>query len=757
VRNQPDIESIHDELLRPTASPLRIFLRVLASAVLAVLLLQRDAPVGLLGAWFAVNTAIDVALASLAVRFRNGFCRVDTWHSALVARAALGGLLYGVAPLLVPSGERSIDVWLLVLWISSAQLIASMLITAASRIVAPVTLLSITVPAAVLMFLAGGASPLSDRALLAVLMIVGTPPAVVAQRALYDRVFDAVSLRSLNANLMQDVAARGALAATVLNTAGTAIFTVDGAGAIRMANPAAAALTAAPPEALIGRNIAEVLPESGPGLTGEADLYRLDGTTVRVQADVRSLDAGGTDDIRYVVTAKELVDRRTAEARLRYQAMHDDLTGLPNRAALMARAERAAASAKRSGTGYGLVRFDLVDLPTPADVHGAVDPDELLRVVAERLAASVRASDTVARVGDREFVLLAEDVPSAMETARLAGRLLSSMNEPIEVGGVPLGRATVSVGVAFSDAGAAAPEKLLIEAEEAVAQSRLGGTGRVTLLDKGQRTFVDEQQRLEAEIRTAIERDEMELWAQPIVRLDDEQPVAVELLVRWSRDGNMVSPALFIPVAEQSDLILELDRMVVRKALETLERWGEVPETSGLTVGVNISGRHLTNADLAADLAVLLAERPLVDPRRLLIEITETHVGADALTTSRQLGAVRALGAQVAIDDFGTGYASLTALQAVPATELKIDRSFVALLDGDDPDEQYRAASIVQACSQLAQAFGLVVVAEGIETEAQERLAYELGCSLGQGYAFCRPLPIPEAEAWLRGRVVVPS
>ncbi|MEU2349894.1 EAL domain-containing protein [Modestobacter sp. NPDC049651] len=435
--------------------------------------------------------------------------------------------------------------------------------------------------------------------------------------------------------------------------------------------------------------------------------------------------------IREIVAAGR---RRTElQQELAHQAAYDSLTGLANRAHVLELIGAAMHRARRSGTQLALLALDLDGFKAVNDTFGHQAGDEVLRVVAQRMRAVVRVGDTVGRLAGDEFVVLVEPLEESGELLDLGDRLIAAVAAPISVGGreVTVG---VSIGAAVSSDGGTDADALLHHADAATYRAKTAGRGRVELFDEALRRQLDEQACLEDAVRTGLAAGEFVLHYQPVLALSTGRLLGYEALIRWERPGyGLVPPDLFIPVAEQSTLICEVGRWVLGEATRQLAAWRAAdPAAAELTVAVNVSGRQLASPGVVDDVAAALAASGL-PASALVVEITET-VLVDRLSTAERLAELRALGVGVSIDDFGTGYTSIGQLQHLSVDTLKIDRSFVS---SPGPG----TVELVRLMINAAHAFGLTVVAEGIEDAEQLALLERLACDAGQGYLFSKPRP----------------
>jgi diguanylate cyclase (GGDEF)-like protein/PAS domain S-box-containing protein len=432
------------------------------------------------------------------------------------------------------------------------------------------------------------------------------------------------------------------------------------------------------------------------------------------------------------------IERAGREADALHRALHDPLTGLPNRDLFADRLQFALARARRGGQWPAVLIADLDQFKFVNDSLGHPAGDELLRVLAPRLADSLRTIDTVARFGGDEFVVLCDGVEDELEAMMLARRLAEVAEAPVDVAGSPV-RVTASVGVTMAGPGSDV-ESLIRDADTALYRAKVRGRGRCELFDAPMRAEVTARLELEIGLREALEEGRVALHYQQMVDLRSGRPIALEALMRWTHPvRGPVSPTEFIPVAEESGLIVPLGRWALREACAQTVALGAV----GLPVSVNVSPRQLSHPGLVADVEAALADSGL-EPRRLWLELTESVLLDAHDSPLSTLTELKALGVMLLLDDFGTGYSSLARLQRFPLDILKIDRSFVAEMTTNP-----RAAALVTAVVTMAAALGLLVMPEGIETEAQREALLDLGCSNGQGYLFSRPVPAGELAGLL--------
>jgi diguanylate cyclase (GGDEF)-like protein len=479
----------------------------------------------------------------------------------------------------------------------------------------------------------------------------------------------------------------------------------------------------------------------------------LDDTT-----EIEVLPADGAsfqDDHRFIlqaltsVAATALANAEFQE-RLAFQAFHDPVTQLPNRALFLDRLRHAQERMARLSTMYALVFIDLDRFKVVNDSLGHAAGDDLLVQVAGRLQGSLRLGDTLGRFGGDEFVALLEDLNSEPEALAVAERLLASLSEPMCLGERQI-IVTASAGVVLGNGTHLGPEECIREADVAMYRAKARGGGCFEVfhheLERGALPRLD----LEIDLRRAISEGELEVHYQPVMRTRGPV-VGVEALVRWRHpQRGLVSPGEFIPLAEETGLILPLGRFVLEQACRQVGEWQRLhPELSGLVASVNLSPRQFRQADLDRQVAAAL-ERSGLAPGSLCLEVTEGVMVEDVEAATSTLNGLKALGVSISVDDFGTGYSSLSYLKRFPLDYVKIDRSFVAGLDEKVDSE------IVRSVIRLAAAIGISVVAEGVETAEQLDRLEALGCPLVQGFFLARPQPAADIEALLLAATKAPA
>ena len=428
------------------------------------------------------------------------------------------------------------------------------------------------------------------------------------------------------------------------------------------------------------------------------------------------------------VFGEEVTERKQVEGRLLHQAMHDPLTGLPNRHLFMQRLGSALVRYHRhDGDLFAVLFLDLDRFKVVNDSLGHHVGDELLQVVGDRLRASVRSGDTVARFGGDEFAVLLEELDNLDEATHIAERLGQAVAAPINLSGYEV-FSSASIGIALCSAGLDRPEYLLRNADVAMYRAKGSGTRRYEVFDRAMHAQALERLQMETDLRRALVRGEFRLRYQPIVSLSRGTITGVEALLRWDHtERGLTSPGDFIPVAEETGLIVPLGAWVLGEACRQLAEWRREFPAARIALSVNLSAKQFGQADLVERIRAALDEAGL-DPRHLKLEITESAIIDHPGSAGAMLRQLKEQGIQVQMDDFGTGYSSLSSLHSLPLDALKIDRSFVSRLP-DDP----ATMQLVRTIALLARGLDLAVVAEGVETQAQLDEVRAMGCDYAQG------------------------
>ena len=529
----------------------------------------------------------------------------------------------------------------------------------------------------------------------------------------------------------------------------------DEFGIFRYVGPAAEALLGYPPEDLLGLPLlnqveageraqvgrAMELLAANPGSvhTIELRLCTRDGRVRLVEAVCQNLvedpDVGGL-----VWNGRDVTDRRAFEDELSRQALHDPLTGLPNRMLLLNRLTEALRSEPGSESSVSVILVDLDGFKNVNDALGHPAGDELLRIAAQRLLGCVREGDTAARLGGDEFAVLAGHSPHAVAVGR---RIVDILSQPFTLAGQEV-RVSASIGIAHHQ-GSEAAEDLLRDADIAMYVAKNRGSGRVEVFEPAMGVRALRRISLQQQVARAVDLGEIEVHYQPIIDLKTSRPTTLEALARWRRPDRSLVPAdVFIPIAEQTGAIIEIGREVLRQACHAVQMWRRtVPGHSDLGVAVNVSAHQVLSGRLVEHVAEALGDSGM-PPSALTLEITESTALEDPDRVAAEFALLRRLGVRIAVDDFGSGYSSLGMLMRLTVDVLKIDST---LLDFDTT----RQGSLVTAVAELGRTLGLTVVVEGVETPDHLARAFEAACDAAQGYHFSRPLAFEDVPGFFDG------
>jgi diguanylate cyclase (GGDEF)-like protein/PAS domain S-box-containing protein len=450
----------------------------------------------------------------------------------------------------------------------------------------------------------------------------------------------------------------------------------------------------------------------------------------------------------YVSTFNDITANKSAEDEIRNLAFYDPLTHLPNRRLLMDRLQQAIASYSRSKREGALLFIDLDNFKSLNDTLGHSMGDLLLQQVGQRLESCVRDGDTVARLGGDEFVVILEDLSdqsleAAAQTETIGEKILSRLNQPYQLGTHEY-RSTPSIGATLFHSQQHDTEDLMIQADIAMYQAKNAGRNTLRFFDPKMQENINARAKLEDALRNALIRKEFQLHYQ--IQLDiSNRPLGAEVLIRWNHpELGFVSPAQFIPLAEETGLMLPIGEWVIATACAQLKTWQSDVLTQGLVLSVNVSAKQFRQADFAEQVKGIIY-RHGINPSRLKIELTESMLIEDVENTISTMNSLKALGVQFSLDDFGTGYSSLQYLKRLPLDQLKIDQSFVRDIATDDNDK-----AIVRTIIAMANSLNLDIIAEGVETEEQRRLLQNKGCRHFQGYLFSKPVPVGQFEALIK-------
>jgi diguanylate cyclase (GGDEF)-like protein len=471
-----------------------------------------------------------------------------------------------------------------------------------------------------------------------------------------------------------------------------------------------------------GDYIVELMEDVAAGKTSNGIVKSADG---RVFSIVRNPIAGGG----WIATHEDITDRQRAEERIVHMARHDALTDLPNRLMLRERLDHELKRVKR-GECLAVLCLDLDHFKSVNDTLGHPIGDELLKVVAERLRRCTREPDTIARLGGDEFAIIMTGMERPTDAVALAKRIRESITKPYHIDGHQI-LADISIGISLAPMDASEPDQLLKNADMALYGAKGDGRGTYRFFEPEMDSRMRARRDLEMDLRSALVNAEFELYYQPLVNLKSNEITAFEALVRWNHPvRGLISPADFIPVAEETGLIIPLGEWVLRRACEETAKW-----PAHIKVAVNLSPAQLKSRNLTQLVVSALAESGMA-PNRLQLEITETVLMHNTFNTLATLHQLRELGVQIAMDDFGTGYSSLSYLRSFPFDKIKIDRSFIQdLANGAEP------LAIVHAVAGLAKSLNMISTAEGVETQQQLDQLQSVGCTEMQGYLFSHARP----------------
>ena len=500
---------------------------------------------------------------------------------------------------------------------------------------------------------------------------------------------------------------------------------------------------------------------SGQGQRLEYRIHHKNGTLRIVESTVNAIRNADGEVEKLVIVNRDITERKRAEEMLAHSALHDGLTNLPNRALFLDRLQRLFTLFRRHADRKFAVLFvDIDEFKVINESLGHEAGDELLVQMGRRLTASLRGFDTVARPGvtgeyqptddtlaklpGDEFSVLLDDIRDPSDAIRVAERIQEKLAAPFVVNGQEI-VVSASIGIALSTSQLSGAQDLLRDAEIAMHRAKRAGKARCEVFDAAMHATAVKRLELETDLRKAIERGEMRVHYQAIVSASDGRITGFEALSRWQRADRIAMPAEFIGLADETGLILPINRALIHEACQQLQAWqAEFPSEPPLTVSVNLTPKQFAHPNLAAEIASILQQTGL-DPRCLELEILETVAMGNPEHGGQVIGELKATGVLLSIDDFGTGYSSLGRLQRLPVDKLKIDRSFIMSLESDAQSRE-----IVRIIIMLAHGIGLKVVAEGVETEAQFEQLKGMGCDLVQGYLFSKPVEAARASELMR-------
>lgn len=499
---------------------------------------------------------------------------------------------------------------------------------------------------------------------------------------------------------------------------------------------------------------------------GEQLEYRIrhkDGSWRFLESTASAIRSPKGETTGLVIVNRDITQRKRAEERFAHQSFHDSLTDLPNRSLFLDRMQRSVAVARRhSDFKFAVLFIDIDEFRVFNDSLGYAAGDSLLMQIAKRLRAGLRGGDTVARIGKGEesepfsgestlarlggdeFAVLIEELHDPSDAIRVAERLQQRLAVPFDCNGQEI-VLSASIGIAFGNNGGMEAPDLLRDTEIAMYRAKSSGKARCEVFDHAMHAGALKRLQLETDLRKAVELNEFRVYYQPIVSLHSGKIVGFETLSRWQRPEGLLMPGEFISVADETGIILPINRQLLGDACRQLRSWQALfPSDPPLTVNVNIAPKQFAQPDLACEIGKTLQETG-VDPSCVNLEITEAIAMADADRSTTVMTQLKGLGVQLDVDDFGTGYSSLSRLQRFPVDTLKIDRSFVSRMITD-----VETGAIVRIIVMLAHGLRLKVVAEGIETQEQADVLRDIGCELGQGYLYSKPVPAEDIELLLR-------
>ncbi len=544
----------------------------------------------------------------------------------------------------------------------------------------------------------------------------------------------------------------------ILNAISDVLITMDAKGNILTCNHAVKNMFGYSSLELIGKNLLYILKTTQvisekdfeifiTSLEEEEQLKKHSGTGFKncgtafpVELNIREVNISG--EKQFTIVISDVTERHEAEILIRRMALHDSLTGLANRNLLQQRLDESLRMAIRTNNKLSVMFLDLDGFKPVNDIYGHATGDKLLRIIADRLEGCAREVDTVARLGGDEFAIISTNIKKESDTIKAAQRVLDNVRKPILINGNThcIG---ASIGISFFPDDSQNPEELFRMADVALYEAKNNGKNDFRLYNLEMDAQSKKEKQIEVDLEKAIQNDELLLHYQPMLSTIDDSITGAEALVRWQHpEKGMIPPFDFIPVAENSDLMLTLGQKILEMACMQAKIWQEM-DLPRFRVCVNISARQFQSKDFVDNVKNAIANSE-IDPRGLELEITEGMVIGDTESVARKLEVLAEMGISLAIDDFGTGYSSLAYLKRFPVHQLKIDRSFI-----NDITEDHDDAAITDAVIRLGHSLGLTVVAEGVETLEQAQILRQKGCDVLQGYYFSKPIPADEFEQWL--------
>ena len=553
---------------------------------------------------------------------------------------------------------------------------------------------------------------------------------------------------------------QGARFQALIENSFDAIVLIDQGGLIVDASPSVSRMTGYLAGNLLGRNIGEFIHvEDTPIVSGHmkrtlqnpGTRYTIEFRYLHEDGSWRWMESTGVNMLSnpnvgsIVANIRDITDRKTSEATIRHQAFHDPLTDLPNREEMRAKLDQALETAKRKQHMLAVMFVDMDRFKKINDNLGHATGDMLLKIIASRFLAVLRAEDVVSRFGGDEFIILLSEIHSSKDAVQVADKILKAISLPVQIGEHKL-HPTVSMGIAVYPHDGDDGDTLKKHADIALYKAKQRGRNRFELYEHSLEVYASEKFKMESELHLALSRNEITLYYQPIVNLKNGSVVSVEALARWQHpERGLLLPGEFIPLAEESGLIVQLDECVMQMACQQLKVW----QTAGLPhfrMAVNLSAQQFAQPDFISKLQTCLKKSGL-DGEQLEMEITESLAMTDLEMALVSLKTLKKMGIYITIDDFGTGYSSLNYLKHFPIHSLKIDRSFVRQCITSSQD-----ASIVRTIVAMAHNLNLKVIAEGVETDQQLGFLKSVGCNAAQGFCIARPMPAEQIPVWLVGK-----
>lgn len=751
-----DKTAIQSAQLKQLISVSRVSLIASISIALILAYMQREViDTAVLLTWLSLVIAASLLRAIMVGIYQhapiNGSAAVRLFRFRI--GVILSGLAWGSAGLLLfPADHPQHQIFLI--FALAGMTVGGVVSFSADLFSAIVFSLALAVPLVFSLFVEAG--DLSQAMGVAILLYLGFM--MVAMRRISRQVHENIMLRLEAVRREEVVRASEERYRLLLTHAPVGVFHYDSNLVMTYCNQFLADMVGNTPKGLIGLDLTalkdkSILPALRKALQGETGEYEghyyatfsnADSWAEMTCAPFRN-DAG--EIMGGIGIVQDISERKVAEERINSLAFYDPLTGLPNRRLLQDRLQQAMASSKHSGRHCALLFIDLDNFKALNDTLGHDVGDQLLQQAAQRLNSSVREGDSVARLGGDEFVVmlegLSEDVLEAAErTEGIGEKILAVLSEPYLLAEYDC-RSTSSIGATLFRGQQQTMEELMKQADIAMYQAKKAGRNILRFFDLQMQNAVTARAELEGDLRTALEQQQFQLYYQ--IQVDEaRRPLGAEALIRWIHPKRgMVPPDHFIPVAEETDLIVPVGQWVIDAACAQLQLWQQQEHTRGLVVAVNISANQLRQEDFVAEVRATL-RRHGVEPRLLKLELTETALLDDIEDTTAKMQALRESGVQFSLDDFGTGYSSLQYLKQLSLDQLKIDRSFVRDIETDESDK-----AIVRTIIAMAASMNVGVIAEGVETEAQYRWLLEQDCTHYQGYLFSKPLPAVEFESLL--------